>query len=260
VTAPQTSTWKRLWRSRFVQLSLGTLLAGYLRLIGKTTHFVVEPAGGLDALEQQVPFIVAMWHGQHFMIPLARRPTMRFATLISRHGDGEINAIAAKKLGISLIRGSGAQTREQAQRRGGAAALRAMLTEIEKGTSLCLTADVPKVARVAGKGIVLLARYSGRPIIPVAVVTKRRIAFRSWDRASIGTPFNRGAIVLGDAIKVAADADEQALETARLAVETGLDQVHRRAYAILGSIDPGTNRSEVSAARQNAARQAGAAP
>jgi hypothetical protein len=102
-----------------------------------------------------------------------------------------------------------------------------------------MTADVPKVARIAGLGIVTLGRISGRPIVPVAVVTSRRIDFNSWDRASIGLPFGRGAIVIGDSIHVAPDADAQAMERARLAVQDGLDSVHARAYALVGDVDPG---------------------
>ena len=82
---------------------------------------------------------------------------------------------------------------------------------------------LPKRSRIAGLGIVTLARLSGRPIIPIAVVTRRRFDFNSWDRASLGKPFGRGAIVLGDLIRVAPDADDAALEVARRAVEAGLD-------------------------------------
>ena len=70
-----------------------------------------------------------------------------------------------------------------------------------------MTADIPKVSRVCGPGIVTLAQLSGRPIVPVAVVTSRRIDFASWDRASLGLPFGRGAMVLGEPVHVARDAD-----------------------------------------------------
>jgi len=74
---------------------------------------------------------------------------------------------------------------------------------------------------------------------PIAVVTSRRIDFKSWDRASIGLPFGRGAIVVGEAIKVDRDADEATCEGARLALQAGLDAVHARAYALVGAQDPG---------------------
>ena len=123
--------------------------------------------------------------------------------------------------------------------KGGGPALLRLKRELEGGATVAMTADVPKRPRVAGLGIVTLAKLSGRPIAPVAVVTSRRFDFRSWDRASLGKPFGRGAIVVGDVIRVAPDADEAALEEARCAVQAGLDEVHRRAYALVGGRDPG---------------------
>ena len=49
----------------------------------------------------------------------------------------------------------------------------------------------------------------------------------------------RAPIVYGDLIRVAPDADEEAMEAARKAVEAGLDDVHARAYAKVGGVDPG---------------------
>jgi lysophospholipid acyltransferase (LPLAT)-like uncharacterized protein len=114
-----------------------------------------------------------------------------------------------------------------------------MLRALADGTTVALTADIPKRARVAGLGIVTLARLSGRPIAPVAVVTSRRFDFKSWDRASIGKPFGRGAIVVGDFIQVPPDADEATMEALRRQVEKGLDEAHAQAYAKVGAADPG---------------------
>src|SRR6202795_1274545 len=80
---------------------------------------------------------------------------------------------------------------------------------------------------------------SGGPVAPTAGVTGRGSDFASWDRASSGKPFGRGAIVVGDFIDVPADADDAALEVARRTVQSGLDEVHRRAYALVGARDPG---------------------
>ena len=119
--------------------------------------------------------------------------------------------------------------------------MRELLRQLESGASVALTADVPKRARVAGLGIVTLARLSGRPIAPTAVVTSRRLQFDTWDRASLGLPFSRAVVVVGDLIRVRADADDAALERARLQVQEGLDEAHRRAYAMVGATDPGAN-------------------
>jgi len=160
--------------------------------------------------------------------------------MVSRHRDAELQAEALARLGIEPVRGSGARG-DKVREKGGARALIALRKMLDAGATVAMTADVPKVARVAGLGIVTLARISQRPIVPIAVVASRRIDFNSWDRASIGLPFGRGAIEIGAPIRVAADADAEAMEAARLSVEQGLDAVHARAYARVGSSDPGAH-------------------
>ncbi|HYC26356.1 MAG TPA: lysophospholipid acyltransferase family protein [Roseiarcus sp.] len=230
---------KRLGKTRIAQETIGFLLALYIRMVRRTNRFAVEPAD-IDAfIAGHTPLIVAMWHGQHFMISFAWPKSIpRMAALISRHGSAGANAAALQRLGVAPIRGSGGRGQRK-RRKGGAPALRELMRALSEGYSVAMTADVPKRARIAGTGIVMLARLSGRPIVPVAVVTNRRFDFNSWDRASIGKPFGRGAIVIGDPIYVPADADEPTLEDRRLAVETGLDDAHRRAYARIGGVDPG---------------------
>ena len=230
-------------KTRVAQETLGRLLAGYLRLVQRTNRIVFEPADIYDHVRPDLPLIFAMWHGQHIMIPFARPDWMPACSLVSRHGDGGFNAVALRELGIGAIRGSGALGKK-VREKGGAAAFLAMVRRLAAGDTMVLTADVPKRARIVGPGIIALARASGRPIRAVAVVTSRRIDFNSWDRASIGLPFGRCAIVVGEPILVARDADEAAQEAARLAVQASLDDVHARGYAIVGSRDPGAGLRE----------------
>lgn len=229
---------KRLSRMRAVSETLGSALARYLDLVRRTNRWVMDPADAYDRIGPLMPVIAAMWHGQHFMIHFAKRPEDRAASLVSRSGDGELNAIALRRLGVRPIRGSGARGRDFREK-GGVSAMREMLRALDNGEMVVMTADVPKVARVCGLGIVTLAKRSGRPVVPVAVVTSRRFVLRNWDRSTFGKPFGRGAMVLGEPIFVAADADEAALEAARRAVEGELDRVHARAYALVGAADPG---------------------
>ena len=78
-------------------------------------------------------------------------------------------------------------------RKGGVGAFQQMLDALADDYSVALTADVPKIARVAGRGIVMLARESGRPIFPIALATSRRYVLDNWDRTTINLPFSRGA-------------------------------------------------------------------
>jgi lysophospholipid acyltransferase (LPLAT)-like uncharacterized protein len=227
-----------IFKKPFVQEAVGRLLAGYLKLVRHTNRMIIEPEGVYETkVRPELPVIVAMWHGQHLMVPFGRPDWMKASSLVSRHGDGEFNAIALRELGIGAIRGSGAHGRK-VREKGGASAFFAMIRAIAQGNTMVLTADVPKVARVAGSGIIKLAQVTGRPIHAVAVVTSRRYSASNWDATTIGLPFGRCGIVVGDAIHVARDADDAAVEAARCALEASLDAVHARAFAIVGRDDP----------------------
>jgi lysophospholipid acyltransferase (LPLAT)-like uncharacterized protein len=182
-----------------------------------------------------------MWHGQHFLAPFIRRAGDRAKVLVSRHRDGEINALAAARLGIDPIRGSGHHGSGFIGK-GGVNAFKEMVNALSEGCNVALTADIPKVARVAGLGIIKLASASGRPIYPIAIATSRRVELKNWDRTAINLPFGRGGGVAGEPVRVPADADAPALEAARRALEVALDAATARAYAIADRSREGGSR------------------
>jgi lysophospholipid acyltransferase (LPLAT)-like uncharacterized protein len=229
---------KRITASRAFQRTVGTMGAEYLRLVWSTTRFAVEPIDFHDRVDRDFPVIMSMWHGQHYLLPFVRRARPA-KVLISRHRDGEVNAIAAERLGLGTIRGSGSHSAEF-NRKGGVSGFRALAAALAQGYAVSLTADVPKVARVAGQGIVRLAAVSGRPIYLVAIATSNRINLNNWDRSAVNLPFGRGAVVCADPIRVAADAGEDELEAARQAVESALNAATKRAYAL---VDPPRGRA-----------------
>ena len=213
---------------------MGFLAAEYLRLVWLTNRFSYEPADVYDIVEPDLPAILVFWHGQHFMTPFIKtRDSHRAKVLISRHRDGEFNAIAAERLGIETIRGSGDHG-GAFQRKGGVGAFKEMVRALEEGCNVASTADVPKRARAAGLGIIMLARESGRPILAFAMVTSRFIRLRNWDQTTINLPFGRGAVVGIDAIVVPPDADAETMEKLRVQLETYLNEATRLAYAKVG--------------------------
>lgn len=222
---------KRIIAKPFVQRTIGVGAAEYLRFVWNTSRFTVEPADIYQQVRPNLPVIIAMWHGQHFMAPFIKHDEHRVRVLISRHRDGAVNAIAAERLGVETIRGSGNHG-GRFDRKGGVEAFRTMLTSLQAGYNIALTADVPKVSRVAGLGIIMLARESGRPIYPMAIATSRRIELKNWDRSAVNLPFSKGALIGGDVIRVAHDADSQSMEAARLALEETLNSATERAYRI----------------------------
>ena len=223
-----------LLRSGFVQRVLGVLAAEYLRLVWYTNRFSYQPHDVYGIVEPLMPAIFVFWHGQHFMTPFIKtKESYRAKVLISRHRDGEFNALAVERLGIGTIRGSGDHS-GAFHRKGGVGAFLEMVRTLEDGCNMATTADVPKRARVAGLGAIMLARETGRPIIPFAMVTSRFIRLKNWDSTTINLPFGRGAVVGIEPVYVPPDADAATMEKLRQHVENLLNEATRRAYAAVG--------------------------
>ena len=222
---------------------------GLIRTVKATSTPIHEPPDLIERMRAQVPFIMAMWHGQFMMLADLNTREFNVSAMVARHGDAEVMAHVLAKFGISAIRGAGAGQRKR--NRGGAYALRAAHHALEKGTIVAMTADVPSAKpRIAGEGIVTLARLSGRPIIPVAAATSRYAVLNTWSKMTVNLPFSTLAIVAGDPIFVSSDADEAALEGARADVEKSLNTVTSRAYKLAkeGKLRP--NKTQPSAAPQ----------
>jgi lysophospholipid acyltransferase (LPLAT)-like uncharacterized protein len=225
---------RNVLRSSWLQRAVGLLAAEYLRLVWLTNRFSFDPPNIYELVEPDMPAIFAFWHGQHFMTPFIKtKESYRAKVLISRHRDGEFNAIAAERLGIGTVRGSGDHG-SAFHRKGGVGAFKEMVRALEENYNVALTADVPKRSRIAGLGIIMLARESGRPIMPFAMATSRFIRLNNWDRTTINLPFGRGALVGIEPVIVPPDADAETMEKLRLKLEATLNEATRRAYAQVG--------------------------
>jgi 3-deoxy-D-manno-octulosonic-acid transferase len=223
-------------------------LSGLVKTVKATSRTVHEPPDLIPRLREQAPFIMAMWHGQFLMLGDLNTREFKVAAMVSRHGDGDVVTGVLKKFGISAIRGAGAGERKRD--RGGVYALRASVRALQDGSIVAMTADVPPTRpRHAGNGIVMLARLSGRPIIPVAAATSRFLVLNSWSKATVNLPFSTFAVVAGEPMFVASDADEYAIEIARQKVQNSLNYVTERAYALAGSRDAGSATAGVAPQR-----------
>ena len=221
-------------RSSWFQRAAGFLAAEFLRLVWRTNRFSIEPPDIYAQVEPRLPAILVFWHGQHFLAPFIKtKPSYRVKVLISLHRDGEFNAIAVQRLGIETIRGSGDHG-SAFNRKGGVGAFMEMVRALGDGYNMALTADVPKRSRVAGLGVIMLARETGRPIVPFAMATSRFIRLNNWDHTTINLPFGRGAVVASDVMVVPPDADAETMEKLRVQLEASLNQATREAYAKIG--------------------------
>jgi lysophospholipid acyltransferase (LPLAT)-like uncharacterized protein len=139
---------------------LGTLFIRTLRATLRIRHVRVK---NLTAPPQ---YIVAFWH-RHLLLMLHcafRRP---IAVIISQSKDGEYIAGVLDWYGVESVRGSST--------RGGSAAFREMLRDAREGKNIAFTPDGPKgPAQVAKDGVVVAAKATGLPIVPVAFAAKKK--------------------------------------------------------------------------------------
>lgn len=220
---------KRLGASPRLRAFLCWAGANYIRL--------VHASGAWQSVGAETPerfwregrsFILAFWHGRLLMMPYCWKKGAPMHMLISRHRDGEIIAETIRHFGLGTVRGS--------SRRGGGAALRAMLKALKSGAHVGITPDGPRGPRMrAGLGAVSLARLSGAPILPATYAASRRSVLSSWDRFILAKPFSRGVVVWGEPIHVSRDADEAEQERARQTLEERLNAITEQADRMVGA-------------------------
>ncbi len=235
---------KKIWRrireplaqSRFVKNAIASLLAQFLRLV-RLTNTVVKGSAQFDSGDYAhlEPGIIALWHGQHLLTPAYYPKNKALVAMVSRSADAELNADVLARFGIEIVRGSGGREGAQNTDKGGARALIALKKALGAGTNVCMIADIPHgTPRDSGQGIILLAKLSGRPILPVAFTTSRRkVLEKSWDRTTINLPFGRGSTVVGELVEVPMDADENELERKRQELTRALNAATSKAYRMV---------------------------
>ena len=222
---------KRLLQSELVQRIGSVLIHWALSAVWRTNRNDGTSTDWEKQLDGEWPVILALWHGQHLLVPYAGPRDRRFTTLVSRSTDAEINARVIKLAGYDVIRGSGGRESRMVAGKGGVRALFAMRDALQQGVNVAMIADISKgETRVAGEGIVALARISGRPIVPVALATSRRLVLeKTWDKTTINLPFGRRSARVGPPIYVPAKANKQEMEEARARVTAELNRVTEEA-------------------------------
>lgn len=230
---------KALWQKIRVPLAnsalfkhgLAWLIWALLRLTTSTNR-IARGSHDIDAAIAADPnAIFALWHGQHLVAPALMPKRLKTVALFSRSSDAEINALVAQKFGIETARGSGGRPDQQALGKGGARALILLKKALDAGKAVCMIADIPGgTPRDAGLGIVTLAKISGRPIVPIAIASSRRLVLeKTRDKTTINLPFGHICTIFGDPISVPADADQDQLEQLRQRVTDVMNEITEEA-------------------------------
>jgi lysophospholipid acyltransferase (LPLAT)-like uncharacterized protein len=194
------------------------LTAAALRVLHWTCRFeIVGEENYRAAINGGGPKLAAFWHFSYPCILYFFRDS-GYLTIISRSRDGELAARMVQRLGYFPFRGSPGK--------GGVAALKGIISAFRKGPGGGFVADGSQgPAQVAQRGLVLLAMYSGCPIIPVSIAADRCWRFRSWDKTLLPKPFARVAISWGPKIQVERGASSVEIEEYRVQLERTLNEI-----------------------------------
>lgn len=239
-TKKKSEPFKRLWQktrqplkdSRIIKTIVVFALANYLRFVYWTNSRIEGSADPQKAHDAYNPFIITFWHGRHIMGPFLRPKNETIIAMFSRSADAEINAVVSEKLGLETVRGSGGRSRKKQADRGGARALLTLKNSLKAGKTTAMIADIShSKAREAGQGIILLAKLSGRPIVPyIYAFSREKILEKTWDKTAIPLPFGRSIFLMGDALFVPEDADDALLEEKRVELTALMNRLTDEAY------------------------------
>ena len=175
-------------------LHCGVLL---MRLCRRTYRITTVDPGGFLKEMRPWPVVAALWHNRVSLLSgfFPRQFHQRTAALASASRDGETAARALAAFGFQVVRGSSS--------RGGYQALYDLRRKLDEGCSLGLTVDGPRGPRYSvHPGVVLVAEWTGCPVLPVCVNAPHRWELRSWDRTQIPKPFSRVTLLVGDPLLI----------------------------------------------------------
>jgi lysophospholipid acyltransferase (LPLAT)-like uncharacterized protein len=160
-----------------------------------------------QARELGRPILYAFWHGRQLALFKAN-PEAVLTVMTSLSRDGEMQASICRRFGLRVVRGSSS--------RRGFSGLMALGRRLKEGISVGMAVDGPRgPAFEAKSGIVVLARRSGSPIVPITASFGRSVQLRkAWDRFLIPLPFSRATVAYGEPILVSKQATSQQMREA----------------------------------------------
>jgi lysophospholipid acyltransferase (LPLAT)-like uncharacterized protein len=205
------------------------------RLLVATLRVRRDESAAAALVERGAPMILAMWHSRILVLPVVYGRHIPMRALVSRSLDGEMTARYLGQLGIGTVRGSSGQS--------GAAGLRALARALAEGVSVIVVPDGPRGPReVLKPGVIALARWTGVPIVPVAVGAVHEWRLRSWDGFRIPKPFSPCLVRAGAPIVVAPATDDGGGEMAGADLENQRAEVERALRALTSQVDEEVRR------------------
>lgn len=207
-------------RNRRLLAAAGWAATRTARALFRTLRFQYRPLGPSCA-PADIPagerIIYCIWH-ENLLLPSIYFGRPDIAVLISQHRDGQLLASLIRSIGMGMVCGSST--------RGGADAVRRMVSDDAPFRHLAVTPDGPRgPRRVVQQGLVYVASRTGMKVACVGVGYRRPWRLGSWDRFAIPRPFTRARCLTGGLISVPAGLRAAQLEPYRLLIQAEMDRL-----------------------------------
>lgn len=203
---------------------LGKLLVD---LLFKTARIETVGFEKVAAVINSRRFIFAFWHSRILLISYLYQG-WRAVVLVSQSKDGEFIARVVQRQGHEPVRGS--------TTRGGLQALAQMIKKLKEASRPAgIIPDGPQGPRFKVQpGVIMLAKKTGLPIVPISYSASRMKVFNSWDRFLFPMPFANCRVIYGDPIRVPANADPPAITDCGQRLEQELRRITEAADRFYG--------------------------
>ena len=162
--------------------------------------------------------IFAVWHSRILLVTYLYKGLNALA-MVSKSKDGEIVARIIQKQGNEAVRGS--------TKKGGLHALLILIRKIkEENKPSFIVPDGPQGPRCKVQpGIIILAKKTGYPIVPISYSAKKIKVFASWDRFILPFPFTKCRVIYGEPVYVPQNADEKEGKKRLILLENELNRI-----------------------------------
>lgn len=178
----------------FREKFLAVFISLIARVLFTTIRLRLNDQAGFTISPPPNPVIITFWHNRICAITLTflrRYPLLRrgVVVLTSPSRDGEILARVMAAFRMGAVRGSSS--------RRGSQALLELTEKLHQGFDVAITPDGPRGPKYhLQPGLILLARSTGTPILPVHARFSHAITLKSWDGFRIPLPFSRVDVII----------------------------------------------------------------
>lgn len=162
--------------------------------------------------------IFAVWHSRMLLVSYLCKG-LNGTAMVSSSKDGEIAARIIQRQGHEAVRGS--------TKKGGLQALSRLIKKVKEKNKPCLIVpDGPQGPRSKVQpGIIILAKKTGYPIVPISYSAKKIKVFASWDRFIFPFPFTKCTAVYGDPVYIPQNADGNEEKRCLILLENELNRI-----------------------------------